>query len=327
MASTRPFLDLPLHAVGISTACVNWLRQLGLPTAELTPAQIAGDDSLTSGRGVVICDPQNRPLRPVLRRLEKSGHLLLDVRRLSGETAASPDRTRILPFRRATEKSPSGNVAEFLKSQIEQAGYTWIRLADYPFPYQSACIHGDPRRHETLRPLSGAFSPLQNDQVVKTDADLGGSHVLADDPSSMSDGTLRWIDRSNQQVQLGYEAGIPLVTAKPASLAATEFPLLWQTSADDFSRWWQTRSRIDVRVTRDGAACRIECDSDFNGFRPMLEVWRGQHVAAFRLFPGVMSVSEAGLVFQGDHSRHAGGFLARSPLTEDVFADCLGKAA
>ena len=99
------------------------------------------------------------------------------------------------------------------------------------------------------------------------------------------------------------------------------FPLLWQTNFEEFANWWQRRAAIDFRARCRGSVVQIECGDDFGDCTPMLELWRGQHVASFPLRSGTNTVREDGLVFAQEHRRHPAGFAPIWTETERTATD------
>jgi hypothetical protein len=89
---------------------------------------------------------------------------------------------------------------------------------------------------------------------------------------------------------------------------AERFPLLWRTTFAEFSMWWKLRASVAFRAHCRGSVVQVDCENEFEMYRPMLELWRGRHVASFPLRSGGMTVREEGLMFLQEHIRHPAGF-------------------
>ena len=195
-----------------------------------------------------------------------------------------------------------------------------MRLADYPFPYQSAVCFGTESARKTVSRFAAAFEPVPirfADSAPVACRRISDSTYLVDHTSEAGVATQESPTGNDIEtwVRQRYAQGLPFAVhdAVPspdgdAPFDARRFPLLWQTTFEEFSNWWQRRETIAFSARCRGNVFQIECDDELGDCSPTLELWRGQHVASFPLRPGKMTVREDGLVFVQDHHRHPAGF-------------------
>src|SRR5579872_120608 len=148
--------DLPLMLAGLPRAVGNLLLEAGIPSEELPQVPL-----LAAGTGrFVLFDPQNARSAARARRAAAGGLRLLDVREIAGVETAPFLLSR--DYRReSTGELPGANTfLERLKATVESRGGVWVRLGDYPFPFQSAICVGIEHVSEELAEFADIAAAL-----------------------------------------------------------------------------------------------------------------------------------------------------------------------
>jgi len=142
MPKHNPLPHLPLMLAGVPRPAAALLRSLGLPVAPLPRVALTA-----SGTGrFVLFDSLHSASADAARRARAQGLEPIDVRSL---LAADPDRLSAWlaraegPEPAAGLHSPRAAAAVLafvneLKRELEARGGVWVRVADYPYPWQSA---------------------------------------------------------------------------------------------------------------------------------------------------------------------------------------------
>lgn len=132
--------DLPLMLAGVPRPVAELLREAGIPAETLPdiPLFAAG-----AGR-FVLFDAHNSRSAALARRAASQGLKLIDLREFlptaDGRAPLSFDEDA--GWRLAAESASAKAFLERLKAAVEARGGVWVRLSDYPFPYQSALCLG-----------------------------------------------------------------------------------------------------------------------------------------------------------------------------------------
>jgi hypothetical protein len=180
---------------------------------------------------------------------------------------------------------------ERLKKAIESEGGVWARIADFPFPYQGVvCLNGELPRS----PLPYKIEPLgPNPWDAIQERYIQGlpSTISASDLSDLAD--------------------LPPGTG----LQSKGLPLLWRTRPKEFAAWWQERNHGEVQFWQTATHYHVECRKANTSFCPVLEIWRGNHLASVPLRSESLVIQKDGLVFQQQPARHPAGFTAGWPDT------------
>jgi len=311
---------LPMFSAGLPGAVQKWLQVAAVPVVPLDVAGLMiGPSSDNVGR-LVLFDSRQATGRLQGWAAQVRGLKTIDV-------ARSLDRD----FRHAT--TPAGHrrartrFFDRLKSRIEAAGGLWARIGDYPYPYQSAfCAAGRPYSGE-LSCIGNAFAPLceSSDQTRVAVPRTGAKHVnqtVGENFSVIAADFAQDIDAFARQQ---YRQGRPLYSqsgrsADPSQITfqnGEQFPLLWKTTFDDFSRWWRVRANIELRIQKINNVYHIDSFVASSKFRPTLEIWKGNHLATIPITSGHMQVHDGGLAFRHETRKHPGGFAFR--WYEDAF--------
>ena len=293
MNTKDEILELPIDLVGVSDRVADWLHQAGIPTRRL--GQLSAMKSAfrwtLKGSGqaggslkrCVLFDSRDLASRTLVKSHQKEATCKLDVARLLRATVPASDSVACAgnPLRYGFLKE--------LKTAIEAVGGVWARLADLPFPYQGiGCVNGE----------------LQD----------AGSEV----------GKPKGQPKRLDQIQKRYIAGLPsqiqaadlseLANVRPtAGLQSPGLPLLWRADQTDFAAWWRHRNHLDIQLRQSATHYRVDCRPVDSRFCPVLEIWRGNHIASVPLRAESILVRKDGLVFLRQPARNPAGFTAGWP--------------
>ena len=317
------FLELPLLFTGVPSAVQDWLRQAGVPTSPFRMGtSISRSIEKESGR-FVLYDSRSVASRGDAEAARSVGLRTIDLAPLlkpagasggTGEAAARqrPDRAKFL---------------RNLKDAVEEGGGLWMRIGDFPFPHQSAVCSGTGVLSAESTRLADLFARMP-EPLSPDPAALFPAHSVLPRAKPSRDGR-RSPSRDDADefltswVRMRYRSGLPIALdpnlspemqperLRRAGLGGDAFPLMWQTGFDEFSRWWQFRNGISVRLDARGSTYRIGCDGDFGGFEPVVELWRGNYVASIPFPEEGLTVRKDGIVFQQQSHKHPAGFSSR----------------
>lgn len=273
--------QLPLLVAGISLAAESLLRCAGLPCVHVELDQSLPVISQLPGR-IVLYDAERAGSSAARAAFSRLGLPCVNISGLTDRLPAEP-RQSIGPQSAATH-SPDRSVFVSLRKAVERAGGIWLRIADYPHPYQSV-----------LLPASAKF-----DAMPPGFAKCFTQKALPLRPAA----------------EKRYDAGLPMLV--PDRLLATEskasanlyqhFPLLWTPTVDEFQHWWDLRRNLNVTLRCDEGAYAIDVDGVCGSYCPALELWRGRHVAALPVPPGKHKFHENGVPFVEARHRSPAGF-------------------
>ena len=158
MTEQVKFPDLPLMLASVPRPVKDLLREAGIPAEELPDVPL-----LAAGTGrFVLFDPKNSRSAARARRAASHGLKPIDLRALA---AASGDLQELsleheTGWRMAAECAAAKAFLEQLKLAVESWGGAWVRLADYPFPYQSAICVGVEHVSEELADFANIAAAL-----------------------------------------------------------------------------------------------------------------------------------------------------------------------
>jgi hypothetical protein len=285
MTMPAQILELPLCLVGVSDQVADWLLQAGVPVTRL------GQESLLSqafGESTVRCilfDSREVWSRSVVQGLHAPGCCQIDI------AAWVTKIQNPLKLFKKNHQPARLDFLERLKKALESEGGLWTRVADYPFPYQGVvCLNGEWPKF----PLPPEIGPLDSHPL-----DAIQERYNAGLPSTISHSDLSEL------------ADLPPVTG----LQSRGLPLLWRTKPKEFAAWWQERNHLEVKLWQSATHYHVECRKASTSFCPVLELWRGNHLASVPLRSESLVIRKDGLVFQQQPSRHPAGFTAGWPDT------------
>ena len=291
MTKTPSILELPLPLVGISDQVGDWLRQAGLPVTRLGQESILKSafrrkrpslQTDTAPSRCLLFDSRDVWSRAVVKTHRKQSLCMLDIAKVfakAGEVHA--------PEFSADDIANSSRFAflEQLKTDLEAAGGVWARLADLPFPYQGVgCLDGE---------LPSAFLQVETQRLDTNSRTLPGG-IAFDDLRGGSGGAGGTRSRNRSAI-----AGLAFVVA------------------DRHVGVFRVVERAGP-VARQVVAVRDALSNPLfavarRRYCPVLEIWRGRHVAGIPLRSESIAVRKEGLVFQQQPTRHPAGFTAGWP--------------
>jgi len=134
MAEPSQLPDLPLMLADVPRTVAALLQEAGIPAEALPDIPL-----LAAGVGqFVLFDPHHPRSAALARRALAQGLKLIDLREI---LEAADDRDP-LSFEDPAKSASARAFLERLKAAVEMRGGVWVRVADYPFPYQSALCLG-----------------------------------------------------------------------------------------------------------------------------------------------------------------------------------------
>lgn len=147
MADHTQLPELPLMLAGIAAPVANLLREAGLPVEPLPRVAL-----LASGTGrFVLFDSRNNGSVRQARRAQSQGLKPIDIAPWTPAINDSADSfDPASPEAGWPEPVSARSFLDQLKSELESRGGIWVRVADFPFPYQSALGVGIEQQGEEL---------------------------------------------------------------------------------------------------------------------------------------------------------------------------------
>lgn len=291
MLSHRGLPQFPLLLAGLSSPFENLLRAAGLPTAPLAGgAHRTARLEALAGR-ILLFDSRNPDGRAGAHMVARYGLKRIDVASLiiRHRRWPVPNRTAAVDALLRASNWKEFDLFRRLKAEVERNGGIWLRLGDYPYPFQSAVCWSTEPAPETWRLLTDVFA-------IATESDRDAD----------------WLKRRYACRLPAFAIGSQAVAAMDAVRAAAalesgDFPLLWQTSLAEFARWWQIRNRIVLSVSTRDSVHEIRATGEFGEFRPILELWRGNRMATLPITSETTVIDERGIPFVLESSRNPGG--------------------
>lgn len=324
MSGSPLLFQLPLLLAGIPTPVEEILRLAGVPVARFD-RQAA--DATAAGKNAarfVLFDSRLTISRSDAQVARQRGQTIIDLAELveDRDDASSGHGDLTSANRPVTEST----LLTRLKQELEKTGGLWLRVADYPFPYQSVFCNGGVSPSGELARIARRWAGMSPAATHQSASGEGG-------PSSATDGreqdlSGRGSNHTLSRLRWRYASGLPLLLPYADDVSQDilrvggigiddrEFPLLWQTTSEEFDLWMQARANIAVSVQAKDGDIRIGCQGQWSGFRPAVELWRGDHVASLPLSAGVTDIQADGLAFLHECHKHPAGFVAK-------WLDCL----
>ena len=139
MSRSQYVPELPLLLAGVSPAIEARLRLAGVPVKRFRMSEFIAKDTQSSAGRYVIYDSKNSAARAEAKTAKFYGLTTIDIADLL-MTTENTNQNRNSPV------TPNWVGSKFftrLKKRIEKLGGLWIRVADYPFPFQSAVCRGE----------------------------------------------------------------------------------------------------------------------------------------------------------------------------------------
>ncbi|VAX42129.1 hypothetical protein MNBD_PLANCTO02-2832 [hydrothermal vent metagenome] len=314
MSHTIHSARLPLKLSVVPATVSRWLRVAGIPVAPFEP--IANNTTQNISGETVLYDSRSAASRSSIEAVRNKKAILIDIAPLlaMNQTEAAHQTenhsTEIWQQEVTTTETSffkQGRLfLERLKKEVEKQGGCWIRLADYPFPYLSVLCIGTIPHEEMICASDVAFAPFPaNEEKSKEQSEA----LLV---------ARKWYAAGSPFFIPTNQAGKTLFKLESPPEG---FPLLWRTTFEEFLHWRRLRMQATFCVQLFNGVYHIDSDHSFGRYRPQVELWRGGHVASFRLFGAGMSVREEGLVFQQEQGRHPSGFSAHLLYGESLVTE------
>lgn len=295
-------ISLPMLLSGLPMLAVNWLRIAGVPTVPFQSKPLFRQGETAVGQ-ILVFDARDATARLDARIARESGAEIINVADLLPRDIIQPAAPGIK--RQESEgyslQSLRSVFFDELKQRVESAGGFWLRLADYPFPYQSVvCCAAD------------AEDELQR---LATEYAVEVYQATAKQSPTTDETAVEWMTRlhaAGQPMFLGCYDTVPIDAESEiaAVMGGDEIPLMWQTTGDEFRRWCGVRAGLTLSATKTNSVYRVRHNGDCDRFRPTIELWLGSHVASLPLADSEMTLREDGILFVQEQRRHAAGLAA-----------------
>lgn len=331
MSVSRHLPEYPILLAGVATPVVKGLRELGLPVTELHEdlAQLSGYQM--SRWNLLLVGSQKTFDAPDLKTLSDCQIPVIDLSEFVSESAKGRTKSELGKKSESSCEQFTSSFVTQLKERLHQTGGAWIRIGDYPYPYQGVICYGESASGQDFREFSDVISPLP--------IPLELLHL-----KSESD----WREKQNQETQRKlrvelvsrYRQGLPVsLPSVPTreelnqlfqniNLDRKQIPLVWVTSLETFFRWWNLRRHLAVSISRSSTGWETIISGNFDGLWPSLQIWKGQHSATVLVPQGVNEIRDESIVFVSNQERHAGGFTAHwSGLNSSLFPTDFKKLA
>ncbi len=313
MSVSRQLPDYPILLSGVAAPVVKGLREMGLPVTELHDdlAQLSGYQS--SSWNLLLVGSQKAFNVRDRQLLSHCRIPLIDLAEFTSKQAQA--RTRDEMHQKSSHGIEQFNAAFVirLKDRLQQTGGVWIRLSDYPYPFQGVICYGESNLGRDFLEYTNVMSPLP--------VTLDHLHLNAE---------AGWLNRANEEsarklrVELvsSYRQGLPVSLTSIESqnqlktlfeninLDRKQMPLVWVTSLTTFFRWWNLRRELSVSINRRNTSWETIISGQFEGFHPGLQIWKGRHSATVALSRGVNEIRDELLALAMNQERHPGGFTA-----------------
>jgi len=314
MAQKPCLADLPLLITGIAKPFREQIRLAGVPAIPFRHGVAAAG---ARGRFVVF-DSRRVSSRFDARIAKSCGLETIDIAPLDPTVGSPISRDRHANSHGQRTGSPS--FLKSLKDALESNGGVWMRVADYPFPFQSLlCVQKHAAVHPSAQTIDKLFNGLPVAEFFRVSNSRSNDWLFDSrhraTASSSNTAAFAW-------ARPQYAAGLPFFDqngVKDGFVAefrnavdgrSSEFPLLGRVAWSEFQIWWQVRGRICFEAWKQHGTYTVHTDRGFGGFQPALELWRGSHVATLPLSEGRITFEDQGLAFARGLPKHPGGFTA-----------------
>ncbi len=275
--------EIPYLYTGISPVVEEWLRLAGLPLVPFRMATVHPEQGNTNNQRILLYDSRNHLSRADASLAEQIGYIPLNLATLLYDKEEISDSMDLQTISDASEDRQKRETVRFLlrlKRKIEHLGGLWVRLSDFPYPYQSVIVveSSDNLLNQNLPVIFENFSRVPAGNANQEMLDWYAQQYTNNTPVLMTQ----------------REAG------KWMEAITDQFPLTWNTSVESFMKWWEFRSQIQLRIEAGNRQYHLFSESNqvlYDSFRPSVEIWKEEHVANFELKTGGMSVREDQLVF------------------------------
>jgi hypothetical protein len=294
MTTPAAILELPMYLAGVSDQVADWLSQAGIPVTRLDHESSLAPVFVQNSKGqehkaairCLLFDSRDPWSRQVVKGYTSAGCCRIDI-----AAWVNKIQNPLAVFKKNQIPAPPARLdfLERLKRAIESEGGLWARIADFPFPYQGVAY------------LNGDWSNTNLPQELEP----SGPHPL----DAIQERYIQGLPSTISVSDLSDLADLPPVTG----LQSRGLPLLWRTKPKEFAAWWQERNHLEVKLWQSPTHYHVECRKADTSFCPVLEIWRGCHLASIPLRSETLVIRKEGLVFQQQPARHPAGFTAGWP--------------
>ncbi|MFK7776930.1 MAG: hypothetical protein QM501_02250 [Gimesia sp.] len=313
MSVSRHLPEYPILLAGVAAPVVKGLRELGLPVTELHEdlAQLSGYQ--LSRWNLLLVGSQKTFNEQDLQTLSHCKIPVIDLSEFTSESARGRVNHELGTDSETDCEQFTSTFVTQLKDRLHQTGGAWIRVGDYPYPYQGVICFGESALGKDFREFSDVMSPLS--------IPLELLHLKSESV---------WQEKQDKETQLKlrvelvsrYRQGLPVSLPSVSSrekldelfknikLDRKQIPLVWVTSLETFFHWWNLRRQLAVSISRTSTGWETIISGNFEGFWPSLQIWKGQHSATVSLPQGVNEIRDESIAFVSNQERHAGGFTA-----------------
>jgi|GEM_PF-1843507 len=313
MSVSRHLPEYPILLAGVATPVVKGLREMGLPVTELHDdlAQLSGYQ--LSRWNLLLVGSQKTFNEQDLQILSHCKIPVIDLSEFTSKSASGRAKNELGTASRTDIEQFHSQFVIQLKERLQQTGGAWMRVGDYPYPYQGVICYGESALRKEFREFSDVMSPLPTPLDflhVKSESEGHGK------PDTEMQRKLRveLVSRYRQ----GLPVSLPSVTSREElnllfqniNLDRKQIPLVWVTSLEMFFRWWNLRHQLAVSISRTSTGWETIISSNFKGFWPSLQIWKGQHSATVSIPQGVNEIRDESIAFVSNPERHPGGFTA-----------------
>lgn len=200
-----------------------------------------------------------------------------------------------------------------LKEKVQQTGGAWIRLSDYPYPYQGVICFGESALGKEFREFANVMSPLD----IPLELLNLKTHFVGQDTSDEQLQRKLRVELISRYRQ-GLPVSLPMVSSREElnqlfekiNLDRKQMPLVWVTPLESFFRWWNLRRQLSMSISHNDTGWEAIISGKIQGFHPGLQIWKGRHSATVSLSAGVNVIRDETLAFASNPDRHPGGFTA-----------------
>ena len=138
--------ELPLLLAGVPPLIEESLQLAGIPVKQFRAAAFIAKNSQSSAGRYVIYDSKNAAAQAEATTAKFYGLATIDI----ADLLMNCDNTDQKDVSPARPHSVGSKFLTRLKKRIEKLGGLWIRVADFPFPYQSVLCRGEIPIHGTI---------------------------------------------------------------------------------------------------------------------------------------------------------------------------------
>tara|TARA_R110002111_G_scaffold177322_1_gene243444 strand:+ start:87206 stop:88216 length:1011 start_codon:yes stop_codon:yes gene_type:complete len=313
MSVSRHLPEYPILLAGVAAPVVKGLREMGLPVTELQDdlAQLSGYQ--LSRWNLLLVGSRKFFNEQDLQTLSHCKIPVIDLSEFSSESATGRTKNELGKKSRTGIEQFNSQFVIQLKERLQQTGGAWMRVGDYPYPYQGVICYGESALGSEFREFSNVMSPLPVPLELlhlKSEYDWQQNS----DTEAQRKFRVELVSRYRQ----GLPVSLPSVPSREElnllfqniNLDRKQIPLVWVTSLEMFFRWWNLRRQLAVSISRISSGWETIISGNFQGFWPSLQIWKGQHSATVSLPQGVNEIRDESVVFVSNPERHPGGFTA-----------------